>query len=340
MAGITGQDGWYLSQNLLAKGYQVHGIARHVESSKGCTPFDSRINLIDADLCKSDQVEAALQNICPDEIYNLAAFSRTYASIACPDEVFAVNARGAVILFDLARDICPNARIFQASSSEMFGKPSGQPQNENTPFNPLNPYAESKIYAHSAATEYRKHYGQFIACGILFNHESERSAQHFAIQKIAHGAACARLGLHESPLKNELNMPIVSDGKLHMGNLMASRDWGYAKDYVEAMWTILQHDTAEDFVIGTGNSFTLERICEIAYLAVGKHWQDHVQSDSGLLRNVDAGRTQADPNKIKKLLQWRAITPIEVIIKNMINAQIAKLSTELGGSVAHLRSNL
>ncbi|MCQ8104538.1 GDP-mannose 4,6-dehydratase [Methylomonas sp. SURF-2] len=336
ITGITGQDGWYLAHNLLAKGYRVHGIARHLRPGRHCVPFDSRIELMRACLTDPGQIKAALLHSRPDEIYNLAAFSRTYASRAFPEAVFAVNGLGAVSIFDLARDICPGAKIFQASSSEMFGKPPRQPQNEATPFNPLNPYAEAKIYAHAAAADYRNRHGQFIACGILFNHESERSAQDFALQKIAHGAACARLGLRESPLKNELGMPMVSDGRLHMGNLTAARDWGYARDYVEAMWKVLQHDTPDDFVIGTGHSRDLETICEIAYRSVNLDWRNHVQTDTGLLRPVDAGRTQADTGKIAGLLGWQAETSMAVMLGNMIDAQTSILAAELNLSISDI----
>lgn len=170
----------------------------------------------------------------------------------------------------------------------------------------------------------------------MFNHESERSAQDFALQKIAHGAACARLGLRESPLKNELGMPMVSDGRLHMGNLTAARDWGYARDYVEAMWKVLQHDTPDDFAIGTGHSYTLETVCEIAYRSVGLDWRDHVQSNSGLLRQVDAGRTQADAGKIAGLLGWRPETSMAAMLSNMIDAQTNFLAAELNISATDI----
>lgn len=329
ITGVTGQDGYFLSKYLLDKGYRVVGMARHIDAQLSPESAGRRVELIRGDLTQAAQVAAVLELVQPHEIYNLAAFSKPYASRGCPDAVMAINGHGARSLFNLARAICPHARIFQASSSEMFGKPSAHQQNEQSLLAALNPYAAAKIHAHRVADDFRARYGQFIACGILFSHESELRSRYYAVQKIAHGAACVRLGLRESPFKNEIGRPIVIDAKLHMGNLNVSRDWGYAGDYVEAIWKIMQHPAADDFIIGTGIPHTLKCLCKMAYGIVGRHWQDYVVSDSDLCRGAEAHKILADPAKIAATLGWQASTSMHAMLAKMIDRQAAELLTAL-----------
>ncbi|MBL8092406.1 MAG: GDP-mannose 4,6-dehydratase, partial [Anaerolineales bacterium] len=199
-------------------------------------------------------------------------------------ETLLVNGLGAVRLFEAVRHNCPECRVYQASSSEMFGRASIVPQNEQTPFNPVNPYAAAKVYAHQMARIYRESYGLYIVSGVLFNHESERRPLHFLMQKIAYGAACGALGISDSPDLNEMGRPIVQRGKLALGNLEIARDWGYASEYVRAMWLMLQQEHPNDFVIGSGQLHTLRDLCETAYGCVDRDWRDSVVSDPALVR--------------------------------------------------------
>jgi GDPmannose 4,6-dehydratase len=223
------------------------------------------------------------------------------------------------------RRFCPSSRIYQASTSEMFGAAVQSPQNESTPFVPLNPYAVSKVYAHQMARVYRESYGLFVACGILFNHESRFRDMRFLTQKVTYGAACAKLGLRTSPDVNEEGEPIVRDGKLALGNLNAARDWGYAGDYVRAMWRMLQLSAADDFVIGTGTLRKVSELCEVAYRIVGQDWRAHVISDPRFLRPLETGPTVADASKAREKLGWAPITTFEDILEDMIAAHLDRL---------------
>src|SRR5690606_28417935 len=239
------------------------------------------------------------------EIYNLASQSRPGESWSRATETLLVNGLAAVRLFEAVRHSGRSCRIYHASSSEMFGQATEAPQNEQTPFNPVNPYAAAKVYAHQMARIYRDSYNMYIAIGILFNHESERRPLHFLTQKVAYGAACASLGIDVSPDRNERGRPIVEGGKRALGNLDVARDWGYAPDFVEAMWRIVQHDHPDEFVIGTGELHTLRELCEHAYRSVGKDWKECVISDPSLVRPLEPGRILADPSKARKLLHWQ-----------------------------------
>ncbi|MBA2710819.1 MAG: GDP-mannose 4,6-dehydratase [Tatlockia sp.] len=329
ITGISGQDGHFLTELLLEKGYEVLGFAR----SKSILDTHNseklaNLQMIYGDLSKKDDITAAIEASKPDEIYNLASQSRPGESWNQAAETLKINSLGAIYLFEAVRKICPETKIYHASSSEMFGQTQLSPQNEETPFNPTNPYAASKVYAHQMVRIYRESYGLFISSGILFNHESERRPLHFVTQKIAYGAACAALGIENSPDKNERGLPIVAMGKLALGNFEIARDWGYAPDYVKAMWLILQQNKADDFVIGTGQLHTLRELCEVAYQYVDKDWKNHVISDPALVRPLETTQTVADISKASQILGWKPSVDFEEMIKKMVQVQLKKLSLQ------------
>ncbi len=327
ITGITGQDGSFLAELLLEKGYQVFGFARQESwyRKNNASHLAGRIEVLFGDMSEGVDIAFAIQHAKPDEIYNLASQSRPGESWARAPETLLVNGLGAIRLFEAIRHNCPACRVYHASSSEMFGQVSITPQNEQTPFNPVNPYAAAKVYAHQMAKIYRDSYGLYIATGILFNHESERRPLHFLTQKVAYGAACAALGISNSPDTNEMGRPIVQHGKLALGNLEIARDWGYADDFVRAMWMILQQDRPDNFVIGTGRLHTLKDLCETAYRCVDKDWRDSVVSDPALVRPLESGQTLADPAKARKQLGWEPSVSFDEMVKKMVSAQILRL---------------
>ena len=327
ITGIAGQDGSYLAEFLLERGYEVFGIVRPETWRKpnNASHLAGRIHVFPCDVNEGTDVSAALQAASPDEIYNLASQSRPGESWVRAPETLMTNGLAAIRLFDAARHRVPAARIYQASSSEMFGHVRQIPQDEDTPFDPANPYAAAKLFAHSMAKIHREGYGSPISIGILFNHESERRPLHYVSQKIAHGAACAALGVRDSPELNELGRPIVAEGKLALGNLDIERDWGHAKDFVRAMWLILQHDRPDDFVIGTGKVHTLRQLCEFAYRRVGLSWADHVINDPRLVRPAETGITVADASKARRLLGWQPTIAFAEMVAKMVDAQLARL---------------
>lgn len=327
ITGITGQDGSFLAELLLKKGYQVFGFTRRESWWKpnNASHLAGRIDLLFGDMSEGVDIASAIQDAKPDEIYNLASQSRPSESWARAPETLQVNGLGAIRLFDLVRHCNPTCRVYHASSSEMFGQESKTPQNEKTPFNPVNPYAAAKIYAHQMAKIYRESYGLYIATGILFNHESERRPLHYLTQKVAYGAACASLGITDSPDLNELGNPIVQSGKLALGNLEIARDWGYASDFVHAMWMMLQQGQPDDFVIGTGKLHTLKGLCETAYRSVGRDWRESVVSDPALVRPLETGQTLSDTTKALNQLGWKPTVSFDEMVKKMVAAQIFRL---------------
>lgn len=327
ITGITGQDGSYLAELLLENGYQVFGLARHESWYKPnyASHLANRIQILIGDVSEGVDVANAVQEVMPDEIYNLASQSRPGESWSRTSETLLVNGLAAVRLFEAVRHTCPMCRVYHASSSEMFGRTQYAPQNEKTLFNPVNPYAAAKVYAHQMARIYRESYGLYIASGILFNHESERRPLHFLTQKVAYGAACAALGIKNSPDVNERGRPIVENGKLALGNLEISRDWGYAPDFVRAMWMILQQELPDDFVIGTGKLNTLRDLCSAAYGGVNCDWQDSVISDPELVRPLEPSIAQADNTKAYDLLGWSPSIGFNEMIGRMVKAQILRL---------------
>ena len=330
ITGITGQDGSLMADYLLEKGYAVFGFARTRNWVEGpLAVLRDRISVELVDLADPERLTDRIAAIAPDEIYHLASQSRPGESWARAPETIAVNGMGAIHVFEAVRLGCPNAKVYHASSSEMFGRTAASPQSEGTAFEPASPYAASKVFAHQMAKIYRDSYGLYIANGILFNHESDRRPLHFVTQKIAHGAACAALGIDESPYLNERQQPIVSQGKLALGRLEVSRDWGYAKDFVHAMWLILQQPEPDDFVIGTGKLHTLRELCDIAYSHVGQDWQTHVVSDPQFVRPLEAHQTVADPSKAARILGWTPSVSFKDMIIAMVDAQIALLRTAI-----------
>ena len=327
ITGITGQDGSFLAELLLDKGYEVFGFARRDSWFRpNCAShLASKVKVLFGDLEEGIDISSAIQDSEPDEIYNLASQSRPGESWARAPETLIVNGLGAIRLFESVRHNRPSCRVYHASSSEMFGQTMVAPQNEDTPFNPVNPYAAAKVYAHHMVRIYRGSYGLHIASGILFNHESERRPLHFVTQKVAYGAACASLGISDSPDLNERGRPIVEKGKLALGNLDISRDWGYAPDFVRAMWMILQRPAAEDYVIGTGKLHSLRDLCRIAYAHVGADWERHVVSDPALARPLETGKTLADSSKAARELGWHPTFSLESMVERMVNAQVERL---------------
>ena len=327
ITGITGQDGVLLAENLLARGYEVVGFARRasVLARTDLHPLFQRIKVFHGDAANSVDIADALLQHRPDELYNLAAQSAPGSSWAQSLETGDITAMGAHRLFEAVRRFAPGCRIYHASSSEMFGAVVESPQRETTPFNPANPYAAAKVYAHQIAHVYRRSYGMFIACGILFNHESPLRRMNFLTQKVAYGAACAKLGIQTSRHLNEEGEPVVSEGCVALGNLDASRDWGHARDYVEAMWRMTQHPTAEDFVIGTGTLRTVRDLCEAAYGYVGLDWRNFVRTDTRFMRLSETGPTVADASKALRELGWKPTIRFDAMIAEMVDAQLAAL---------------
>jgi len=335
ITGITGQDGSYLTELLLAKGYKVYGLCR--QGSAGIKPelatIYATVEMIGGDLTDSGSLAKALEIARPDEIYNLASQSNPSESWRCPLETGEINALGAQHLIEAAWNIVPEARVFQASSSEMFGNAASRALDETVPLLPLTPYAAAKSYTHQVAGLMRNYRGQFIACGILFNHESVRRPMNYVVQKISYGAACIGLGISESELKGENGEPIVSGGRIAVGNLDVVRDWGFAGDYVQAMWLTLQHSSAEDFVIGTGVGHSIRDLCAVAFQAMGLNWSDHVRVDPRLARKSDRPFIVAKSDKARQLLGWTSHTGFEQLVASLVEFH----SRQLKGSAAPRR---
>ncbi|PIV21986.1 MAG: GDP-mannose 4,6-dehydratase [Hydrogenophilales bacterium CG03_land_8_20_14_0_80_62_28] len=327
ITGITGQDGSFLAELLLEKGYQVFGLVRRESWHRpnSASHLAGRIEVLFGDMSEGVDIASAIQDAKPDEIYNLASQSRPGESWARAPETLLVNGLGALRLFEAVRHNCPACRVYHASSSEMFGQSVVAHQNEQTPFNPVNPYAAAKVYAHHMAKIYRESYGLYIASGILFNHESERRPLHFLTQKVAYGAACTALGISDSPDLNEMGRPVVQHGKLALGNLEIARDWGYAGDFVRAMWLMLQQERPDDFVIGTGLLHTLRDLCGAAYRSAGRDWRECVVSDPALVRPLESVQTLADPSRARNILGWEPTVGFEVMVGKMVATQIARL---------------
>jgi GDPmannose 4,6-dehydratase len=327
IVGITGQDGVLLGSSLLQRGYRVIGFGRResIVTRLDLRQFLEGIELVYGDISESLDVVDAIQHIQPDEIYNLASQSDVSSSWARSIETGDVTALGAHRIFEAVRRFSSQSRVYHASSSEMFGEVRESPQNETTPFCPTSPYGAAKVYAHHLAAIYRRSFGLFISCGILFNHESPLRGRRFLTQKVAHGAACAALGIRESTEINEQGEPVVRDGKLTLGNLEARRDWGSARDYVEAMRMMLLVQEPNDFVIGTGVVRSVRDLCEVAYRHVNLDWQENIRTDTRLLRPWETTATVADASKARRLLGWQPTTSFEGMIGEMVDSQIERL---------------
>lgn len=327
ITGCTGQDGSYMAEFLLKRGYKVAGTVRKTSHFKyaNISHIQDRLQLIQADLLDPVSLIETLRQVRPDEVYNFASQSVPAESFKQPIHTAEITAIGAHRVLDAAREICPKAKFYQASSSEMFGWVKEIPQNEETPFNPANPYAVAKLYAHNMTKIYRASYGMFAVNGILFNHESPRRALSFVTQKVAYAAACAKLGVRNSEFLNEEGEPIIKDGKVAMGNLDAKRDWGFSGDYVEAAWLMLQQRNPQDFVIGTGETHTVRELCEEAFSYAGKDWKKYVKVDKRFVRPTETGPLVADATKAKKILGWKPKVKFRELIRMMVDANIARL---------------
>src|ERR687898_542121 len=312
ITGITGQDGSYLAELLLDKGYEVHGMVRRASTEKfeRIEHLRDRITLHQGDLLDHRSLVDTLRASAPDEVYNLAAMSFVAVSWIKPTLTAEFTGVGVTRLLEAVREACPGTRFYQASSSEMFGRVRETPQNEQTPFYPRSPYGVAKAYGHHITVNYRESYDLFACSGILFNHESERRGLEFVTRKITWHAAAIKLGKRD---------------ELRLGNLDAKRDWGYAKDYVEAMWLILQQETPEDFVIATGETHTVRRCVEIAFDRLGLDWEKYVKIDPAFLRPAEVDLLVGDPGKAKRVLGWEPRTSFEELITLMVDADLELL---------------
>jgi GDPmannose 4,6-dehydratase len=312
ITGITGQDGSYLAEFLLSRGYEVHGAVRRTSTERfeRLAAIRDRLTLHTGDLLDQRSLVDVLRASRPTEIYNLAAMSFVAASWAQPTLTAEFTGVGVTRLLEAMREVCPDARLYQASSSEMFGRVREVPQNELTPFYPRSPYGVAKTYGHFITVNYRESYDLFACSGILFNHESPRRGLEFVTRKVSHGAAAIKLGLER---------------ELHLGNLHASRDWGYAKEYVEAMWLMLQRDAPSDYVIGTGESHSVDELVKVAFDHVGLNPEDHVVVDPEFMRPAEVDQLVADSSKAHRELDWRAQTPFEDLVRLMVDADLELL---------------
>jgi GDPmannose 4,6-dehydratase len=326
ITGITGQDGSYLAEFLLSKGYEVHGIKR-----RSSTFNTERVDPIYEDLHEGhrgfvlhygDVTDASslwklLYDIHPDEVYNLAAQSHVRVSFDIPENTADATALGALRVLEGMRHTGVQARFYQASSSEMFGS-APPPQDEETVFHPRSPYACAKLFAHSLTVNYRESYGMFACSGILFNHESPRRGETFVTRKITRAVAHIKEGLQD---------------KLYLGNLAARRDWGYAKEYVEAMWAMLQQDKPDDYVIGTGETHSVQEFVEAAFGYAGLDWRKHVEIDPRYYRPAEVDALLANPAKARKRLGWSPSVTFRQLVEVMVDADRAELAARLSGEV-------
>jgi GDPmannose 4,6-dehydratase len=312
ITGVTGQDGSYLADLLLEKGYEVHGMVRRssTEAFQRILHIQDRITLHTGDLLDQRSLVDVLSASKPAEIYNLAAMSFVAASWAQPTLTAEFTGAGVTRMLESMRQVCPDARFYQASSSEMFGKVRETPQNESTPFYPRSPYGVAKAYGHFITVNYRESYGLHASCGILFNHESPRRGLEFVTRKVTHSAAAIKLGLQE---------------ELQLGNLEARRDWGYAPEYVEAMWRMLQRDEPGDYVVGTGVSHSVRDLVRIAFDQVGVDPDRHVRTAPDLLRPAEVDHLVADQSKATQELGWEPSTSFDQLVRLMVDADLEQL---------------
>lgn len=322
VTGITGQDGSYLAEFLLGKGYEVHGLIRR-SSSFNTQRIDhlyqdpheigAQLFLHYGDLTDGISLRKVLTQVLPDEVYNLAAQSHVQVSFEQPVYTVHVDALGTICLLEAIRDTGVNSRFYQASSSEMFGRVVETPQSETTPFHPRSPYACSKVFSYWQTVNYRESYGMFCCNGILFNHESPRRGETFVSRKITRAATRIKEGLQK---------------KLYLGNLDAKRDWGFAGDYVEAMWTMLQADKSDDYVIATGQSHSIREFLDLAFARLDLNWRDYVEVDSRYFRPSEVDVLQGDASKAGKLLGWQPKVDLEQLVAMMIDADMVLAKQE------------
>ena len=327
VTGCTGQDGSYLCEFLLKKGYDVAGIVRKTshEDYANIGHIQEELKLFQGDLLDPVSLREIIQKVEPDEVYNLASQSHPSESFKQPIHTAEITGIGAHRVLDATLDVNPKTKFYQASSSEMFGWVREIPQTEETPFNPANPYAAAKLYAFCMTKIYRESYDMFATNGILFNHESPRRHLGFVTQKVTYAASCAKLDIRNSTHLNEEGEQIVKDGKVSLGNLEAKRDWGFAGDYVEGMWRIMQAEKADDFVLATGETHTIQELCEEAFKYVGLNWEDHVTIDKRFIRPTETGPLIGDASKAKKILGWEPKHKFKELVAMMVDAHLARL---------------
>ena len=311
ITGITGQDGSYLAELLLEKGYQVFGMLRRTstETSERIEHLRGRLELREGDLHDQASLMALLEEIRPDEVYNLAAQSFVPTSFHQPILTGEVTALGVTRLLEAVRRVNDKIRFYQASTSEMFGKVRASPQNELTPFYPRSPYGVAKVYGHHITVNYRESYGIFACSGILFNHESPRRGKLFVTRKISHGIAQIKAGLAT---------------ELRLGNLDACRDWGFAGDYVEAMWLMLQQPKPDDYVVATGETHSVREFCQLAFARAGLDWERRVIVDPALVRPADVDLLVGDASKARRVLGWRSKTSFRGLVEMMVDADLER----------------
>jgi len=312
ITGITGQDGSYLAEFLLAKGYEVIGVVRRTshDSYERIGHLLDRLHIVPADLLDQHSLTSVIRDARPQEVYNLAAQSFVPTSWTQPVLTGEFTALGVTRLLEAVRLAGPEARVYQASSSEMFGKAIETPQRETTPFYPRSPYGVAKLYGHWITVNYRESYGLYAVSGILFNHESPRRGLEFVTRKVSHGVARIAKG---------------RAGELRLGNLDARRDWGFAGDYVDAMWRMLQQPTPADFVIGTGETHTVRELCDIAFRHVGLDWEKYVRVDPVFVRPAEVDMLQADSRRARATLGWAPRVGFADLVRMMVDADLERL---------------
>ena len=313
VTGITGQDGSYLAQFLLSKGYEVVGVVRRTshDSYERIGPFIDRVTILPADLLDQHSLTSVIRDVKPDEIYNLAAQSFVPTSWSQPVLTGEFTALGVTRILEAVRHAHPEARFYQASSSEMFGKAMETPQRETTPFYPRSPYGVAKTYGHWITVNYRESHGIFAVSGILFNHESPRRGLEFVTRKITDGVARIKLGLAD---------------ELRLGNLDAKRDWGFAGDYVEAMWLMLQQDEPEDYVIGSGETHSVKEFVQTAFERAELNWESYVKIDPAFIRPAEVEILLADPTKARREMNWQTKVSFQELVTMMVDADLQKWS--------------
>ena len=332
ITGITGQDGSYLAELLLEQGYEVFGLVRRSSSANlaRIQHILPRLRLVQGDLLDQSSLMRALSESRPQELYNLAAQSFVPTSFDEPVHTAEITGIGVTRLLEALRHVAPEARFYQASTSEMFGHAAETPQRETTPFHPRSPYGVAKAYAHWITVNFRESYGLFATSGILFNHESPRRGTEFVTRKITRAAARIALGLER---------------ELVLGNLEARRDWGFAGDYVRAMWSMLQQDQPDDYVIATGVMHSVRDVCELAFEEAGLAWQEHVRVDAAFQRPAEVHVLCGDASKARARLGWQPRTDFETLIRTMVRADLesergnASASAGVRGAVAALRGD-
>ncbi len=315
ITGVTGQDGSYLAEFLLEQGYHVLGMVRRTSTVNfsRIAHIQDKITLVSGDMLDEPSLIAILQEHRPDEVYNLAAQSFVQTSWKQPVFTGEVTALGVTRILDAIRIVDPTIRFYQASSSEMFGKVREVPQNEKTPFYPRSPYGVAKVYGHWITVNYRESYGLHATSGILFNHESPRRGLEFVTRKVTHGVARIKLGL---------------DHELRLGNLDSRRDWGFAGDYVKAMWMMLQQDQPDDYVIATGETHSVRELCEVAFGYVGLDWREHVVQDPRFMRPAEVDLLVGDASKAGRVLGWEPHVTFHELIQMMVDADLKALKEE------------